>query len=149
MAREIIVDLVEHDAYDMDVKGHIVRVDQPEKVGGDNTGPTPTDLFVASLAGCVAYYGGRYLRDHDLDPELRVRTSYRMAFSPNRVSRVAISIEAPSITAEHQAAFTEAVSHCTVHNSLHQPPEVEIALDEPGVLAGAIATSGPAVAQNS
>ena len=128
MAREIIVDLVEHDAYDMDVKGHIVRVDQPERVGGSDSGPTPTDLFVASLAGCVAYYGGRYLREHGLDPDLRVRTSYRMALNPNRVSRITIAIEAPSIGAEHEAAFTEVVSHCTVHNSLHQAPDVEIAL---------------------
>ena len=31
-----------------------VRVDEPLSAGGDDTGPQPTDLFLASLASCMA-----------------------------------------------------------------------------------------------
>lgn len=127
MAREIVVTSAGGDAYDMDVKGHLVRVDQPEFAGGTNTGPTPTDLWVASLAGCVAYYAGKYLREHELPTDVTVRTIFKMGIGPARVSRIQMTVDAPGLPEEHRAAFDEAVSHCTVHNSLHEPPAVEIA----------------------
>lgn len=130
MAREMVIRSVAGDAYDMDVKGHVVRVDQPEVAGGTNTGPSPTDLWVASLGGCVAYYAGKYLRDHDLPTDVTVRTIYKMALGPARVARIQITVEAPGLPADQQAAFDEAISHCTVHNSLHQPPAVEISTTE-------------------
>jgi uncharacterized OsmC-like protein len=126
MAREIVVRSVAGDAYDMDVKGHQVRVDQPEFAGGTNTGPTPTDLWVASLAGCVAYYAGKYLREHDLPDDVTVRTVYKMAIGPARVGRVQMTVEAPGLPDDHRTAFDAAIGHCTVHNSLVQPPTVEI-----------------------
>ncbi|MET8897007.1 OsmC family protein [Streptomyces albogriseolus] len=51
---------VEQDAYTVDVRGHRLRVDQPLDAGGTDTAPTPTELFAASLATCVAFYAGRY-----------------------------------------------------------------------------------------
>ena len=48
---------VEHrgeDRFDINVRGHVLRVDQPRTDGGQDTAPTPTELFVASLASCVA-----------------------------------------------------------------------------------------------
>ena len=44
------------DRFDIAIRGHVVHVDQPESDGGSDTGPTPTELFVASLASCVAFY---------------------------------------------------------------------------------------------
>jgi uncharacterized OsmC-like protein len=60
---------VEHrggDQFDINVRGHLVRVDQPVKDGGEDTAPTPTELLIASLASCVAFYVRRYLARHDL-----------------------------------------------------------------------------------
>ena len=45
---------VEHrgdDKFDINIRGHVVRVDQPVKDGGEDTAPTPTELFIATLAG--------------------------------------------------------------------------------------------------
>ena len=33
---------------------HDLTADEPEKAGGDNTGPNPYDLLLASLAACTA-----------------------------------------------------------------------------------------------
>src|SRR5450759_5286628 len=60
---------VEHrgdDKFDINIRGHVVRVDQPVKDGGEDTAPTPTELFIASLASCVAFYARRYRARHDL-----------------------------------------------------------------------------------
>ncbi|MGA5016447.1 OsmC family protein [Streptomyces griseoincarnatus] len=67
---------VEQDAYTVDVRGHRLRVDQPLEAGGTDTAPTPTELFAASLATCVAFHAGRYLHRHGLPRTgLRVRAS--------------------------------------------------------------------------
>ncbi|WP_405522034.1 OsmC family protein [Streptomyces canus] len=54
--------------------------------GGTDTAPTPTELFAASLATCVAFSPGRHLQRHGLHRHgLRVRTKFpRTARSATR-----------------------------------------------------------------
>ncbi len=54
------------DRYRVTMGAHAITVDQPDT--GD-AGPTPTDLFVASLAACVAHYAGRFFARHGIAPE--------------------------------------------------------------------------------
>lgn len=35
---------------------HVVHTDQPREQGGDNSAPSPFDLFLASLASCAGTY---------------------------------------------------------------------------------------------
>jgi putative redox protein len=41
-------------AHDVEVDGHVVRMDEPPEDGGEGSGPRPTKLLGASLAGCIA-----------------------------------------------------------------------------------------------
>ncbi|MFI9617218.1 OsmC family protein [Streptomyces sp. NPDC052023] len=123
---------VEGDAYIVDVRGHQLMVDQPTDAGGRDTAPTPTELFAASLATCVAFYAGRYLQRHGLHRSgLRVRAEFTMA--PDRPARVAsvrvTVVPPPALSAQRHAALLAVASHCTVHNTLHQPPEITIGLE--------------------
>lgn len=129
MAREIVVTARGGDAYAIAFGPHTVVVDQPVSAGGTDLGPTPTEIFVAGLAGCVAYYGGKYLRENGLDPDLTVRMRYKWALAPSRVARIQLSVEVPGLTDEHRAGFDDAIAHCSVHNTLREPPVVEIAVN--------------------
>ncbi|MFJ8113881.1 OsmC family protein [Streptomyces sp. NPDC096132] len=123
---------VEGDAYSVDVRGHCLQVDQPLEAGGTDTAPTPTELFAASLATCVAFYAGRYLHRHGLPlTGLRVRTEFTMATDrPARVSSLRLVIVPPGALPERRrAALLAVASHCTVHNTLHQVPEIDIELE--------------------
>jgi putative redox protein len=40
--------------HSVEVDGHEMTVDEPEDVGGTNTGPSPTRLLTASLASCTS-----------------------------------------------------------------------------------------------
>jgi uncharacterized OsmC-like protein len=106
-------------------------VDQPTEMNGDDLGPTPTELFVASLASCVGFYARRYLHRHELDATgLSVEVSYAMATKPSRVGEVTLRIVVPAgVPMERQAALLAMAGHCTVHNTLTVTPEVRIALD--------------------
>jgi uncharacterized OsmC-like protein len=105
-------------------------VDQPEAIGGDDEGPTPTELFVASLASCVGFYARRYLARHRLDATgLRVEVAWDMATRPARVGEMTLRLVVPAgVPEERRAGLLAQASHCTVHNSLHQPPPVAIEL---------------------
>jgi putative redox protein len=111
----------------IDVRGHELGADQPVEDGGEDTAPTPTELFLASLTACVAFYAERFLRRHTLSTEgLKVSCSYGWATNPNRVGEINLTVEAPGITAAKREAFTRVIEHCTVHNTLEHPPEVRI-----------------------
>ncbi|MFJ3921740.1 OsmC family protein [Streptomyces sp. NPDC090022] len=130
-AHRLDVDHVEGDVYMIDVRGHRLRVDQPTDAGGTDTAPTPTELFAASLATCVAFYAGRYLRRHGLSCEgLGVRAEFVMASDrPARVAAVRIMIvPPPQLPAGRRAGLLAVASHCTVHNTLQRMPDIGIEL---------------------
>ena len=106
-------------------------VDQPAETVGQDSAPTPTELFVASLATCVAFYAGRYLTRHGYGRAgLAVSVGYDMASGrPARVGAVRLAVRVPAdLPPERWAALRAVVSHCTVHNSLAVPPPVTIDL---------------------
>jgi putative redox protein len=128
---QLSVEHVGNDRFTVRVRGHAVFVDQPREAGGFDTAPTPTDLFAGALASCVAFYARRYLARHHLPEDgLAVTASYAMADRPARVAEIAIAVAVPeTLSAEQRRALLAVASHCTVHNTLQQPPDVSIELD--------------------
>ena len=126
---------VEHrggDKFDINVRGHVVRVDQPIKDRGEDTAPTPTELFIASLASCVAFYARRYLARHNLSTDgLAVEATFDMGSKPARVARIAMRLIVPEgVPADRLDALLAVATHCTVHNTLSSEPEVSIILTD-------------------
>ena len=124
---------VEHrggDKFDINIRGHVVRVDQPVKDGGEDTAPTPTELFIASLASCVAFYARRYLARHNLPTDgLAVEATFDMGAKPARVAGIDVRLIVPEgVPAERLDALLAVATHCTVHNTLATKPEVSITL---------------------
>jgi uncharacterized OsmC-like protein len=132
---------VEHrggDQFDINIRGHVVHVDQPVKDGGHDTAPTPTELFIASLASCVAFYARRYLARHDLPTDgLAVQATFDMGAKPARVAGIDVRLIVPEgIPVERLDALLAVATHCTVHNTLACDPEVSITLvNSPVVLS--------------
>jgi uncharacterized OsmC-like protein len=125
------------DRFAITSRDHTFTVDQPLADGGEDSAPTPTELFVASLGACVAFYARRYLARHHLPSEgLAVSTSYTMGSRPARVSAITLDIDLPDgVPAERRDALLAVASHCTVHNTLEDPPEVTIELSAADIAA--------------
>jgi putative redox protein len=122
------------DRFELQVRGHRLLCDQPLADGGGDQGPTPTELFVASLAACVAFYARRFLARHDLDAAgLRVETHFTMsADRPARVDTITMRLLVPEpLAPNRRRALLAVVDHCTVHNSIRTPPHVRVTLAEP------------------
>jgi putative redox protein len=118
------------DRFAIAMRGHVVHVDQPREAGGEDSGPTPTELLLASLASCVAFYARRYLSRHGLDETgLGVVASAEMGSSPARVTSMTVSIQPPAtFPADRRPALLAVASACTVHNTLLASPAVAVVL---------------------
>lgn len=111
------------------IRGHDLVTDQPIDAGGDDVGPTPTELFVAGLASCVGFYAARFLRRHvRAESALSVACDFTMSTDrPSRVASVDLRVDVPAALSEAlQDALLRAADQCTVHNSLRTPPAVRI-----------------------
>lgn len=114
------------------VRDNLIQVDQPIEVGGGDAGPTPTELFVASLAACVAFATRRYLARHGLPADgLEVAATYTMSDRPPaRVTGVELRILPPTVIADdRRKALIAVAEHCTVHNTIMRTPEIRIGID--------------------
>jgi putative redox protein len=118
------------EAYTVHARGHQLLTDQPIRDGGRDMAATPTELFVTSLTSCVAFYAGRYLARHGISREgLQVSAEFDMATGPARVGAIRLRVRVPAGLPDKRAqGLLAVVSHCTVGNTLSQPPAVDIAL---------------------
>lgn len=128
---EMDVGYIDGESYEIAIRGHRVIVDQPADSGGADTAPTPTELFVASLASCVAFYAGKYLTRHGYSRTgLTVSASFEFAKDrPARVGEIRMRVKVPTDLPESRwPALAAVAGHCTVHNTMNNPPQVSIEL---------------------
>jgi putative redox protein len=115
------------------VREHALIVDQPQRNGDADGGPTPTEVFVAGLASCVAFYAGRFLARHDVALDgLAVSCDWAMAEDrPARVASIRLRIEVPGgFPPELRDRLLAVATHCTVHNSIECPPDIDVAVTD-------------------
>jgi uncharacterized OsmC-like protein len=122
------------DSFEAVVRGHALTVDQPLDDGGQDTGPTPVEMFVTSLATCVAHYAGRFLDRHGLDRgALRVTADHTMAADPPaRVATLTVDVDVPELPPARARALEAVASHCTVKNTLEHPPTLTVRIHGSG-----------------
>lgn len=123
------VDWRRNDRLTVHVRDHEVLVGEPEEAGGSDLGPTPTELFVASLAACVGYYAEIFLRRHGmLSEDFGVECSFAMSDDrPTRMASIDLSVTVPpGVDAQWHDALQRVVEHCAMHNSLRIPPAVRM-----------------------
>ena len=116
-------------AFAVAARGHRVICDQPPDNGGENSGLTPPELLLASLASCAGFYAAQYLNARKLPSDgLRVTVKAEKAFQPARLAAFHIDVYAGDLEARHEAGLLRAVKSCLIHNTLGASPSIDIAL---------------------
>jgi uncharacterized OsmC-like protein len=118
--------------YDITSGRHRIVTDQPPGEGQD-AGMSPVELFVGSVAGCVAYFVGRFCARHEIPREgLSVEADWSMAEGPHRIGRINLAIHLPHRLSQDLKEKLLKVAHgCTIHQSLVAAPTVAIKLNPP------------------
>ena len=116
--------------YDIVSGSHRIVTDQPVEDGGQDAGVSPVELFVGSVASCVAYFVGRFCTRHGISQEgLYVEADWDMVENPHRVGHIGLSVHVPhAFTPELKDRLLKVAYGCTVHHSLMIAPTIDITL---------------------
>jgi uncharacterized OsmC-like protein len=120
--------------YDITSGRHRIVTDQPVADGGQDAGMSPVELFVGSIAGCVAYFVGQFCARHDIPRDgLTVDAEWTMAEGPHRIGQVSLAIHLPHrLTPDLKDKLLKVAHGCTVHQSIAVAAKVAIKLNPHG-----------------
>jgi putative redox protein len=114
-------------AHDVELEGgHALRVDEPAEAGGTDTGPRPTQLLGASLAGCIAITVEMYAERKGWDVgavEVDVEVGYEGPV-PNDFE-VGLKLP-PSLSEEQRRRLLVIATKCPVHKVLAGQGHVKV-----------------------
>ena len=112
---------------------HQLVFDQPVSVpGGQDRGPSPLDVMVASVAACAHYFAAAYLQGRGLAVEgLTVEIDAEKERVPvSRIGRLIMRIKLPAgLSDRHIAGIERAIKSCPAYGTLLHSPSVDIEID--------------------
>lgn len=114
-------------AHDVEIEGgHVIRIDEPHEAGGTDTGPAPTRLLAASLAGCTAVTIEMYAARKGWDVG-RVEVDVDVEYRDGAPLLFAVTLRLPSeLSDEQRKRLLVVASKCPVHNLIAGETEVAI-----------------------
>lgn len=115
-------------AVDATFRGHTVRTDQPTAAGGDDTGPAPFDLFLASIGTCAGFYALRFCQQRDLSTDgLKVRLEPVRDLERARVGTIRLEVDLPEgFPRKYEKALLRSIDQCAVKRHVIEAPEFEV-----------------------
>ena len=109
-----------------------ILIDQPREKGGFNSGLSPIDHFIISMASCVATYVQSYCETSELDCHgMSVEATWELEQKPMRISKIDFDIRLPKADiGKKRTAVLKSADKCAIKNTLKNPPEITISLKE-------------------
>ncbi len=123
----IVARRVEGYAHDVELEGgHDLRVDEPLAADGTDTGPRPTQLLGASLAGCIAITVEMYARRKGWDVG-KVEVDVEMTYEGPVPNSFEVGLKLPGgLNAEQRRRLLVIATKCPVHKVLAGEAHVNV-----------------------
>jgi len=109
-------------------KGHVHKTDQPVTSGGDNSAPSPFELFLASIGTCAGVYVKSFCDQRNLPTE-NIKLVQSLIINPETKlpSNISIEIQLPADFPEkYKDALVNVAELCTVKRTIANPPVFDI-----------------------
>ena len=104
-----------------------IIVDEPESAGGTDSGPQPTDLFLASIASCFTLSMAHAAKKRGIElPGLRIRVVG--TYEGLKFTRVDVLIASDVPSSALEDLLSEAQRVCYVTNTLRQATELHFSV---------------------
>lgn len=105
-----------------------VHTDQPEKDGGENTAPSPLELFLASLGTCAGFYVASFCQSRSIPTgDIRIVQTVFRNDATHMVEKINLDIVLPpGFPEKYRAAVIKAADTCSVRKHLLSPPEIHV-----------------------
>lgn len=112
--------------HEVEVDGHHVVSDEPPEKGGNDEGPSPTRLLLASLAACTATTAEMYADRKGWELGSVEVEATRESGDREEPVRYAVEIRIPAPITDEQAERIKAIAaKCPVHRMLTGEVEIE------------------------
>ena len=109
-------------------KGHVHKTDQPVTSGGDNSAPSPFELFLASIGTCAGIYVKSFCDQRNLPTE-NIKLVQSLIINPETKlpSNISIEIQLPADFPEkYKDALVNVAELCAVKRTIANPPVFDI-----------------------
>lgn len=110
------------------VGNHVIKTDQPEKAGGDDSAPAPFSLFLASLATCAGIYVKSFCDQRGIDSS-KVKLTQKHHYNQEKrmVGKIEINVELPDDFPEkYKKSLSKVIDQCAVKKHIKDAPEFEV-----------------------
>ncbi|MBI5375668.1 MAG: OsmC family protein [Candidatus Schekmanbacteria bacterium] len=111
-------------------RDHEFVVDLPEQKGGKNEGPTPPEIFAASLGTCIGVYVTSYCNAKGINCKgLSLDVNWSVSDEQERIDKIEIEMTMPDEDyKEREKAILKTAGHCLIHNTLHTLPDIKLSI---------------------
>jgi putative redox protein len=122
----IVARRVQGFAHDVEVDGHTLRVDEPPEAGGEGSGPRPTTMLGASLAGCIAITVEMYAERKGWDVG-QVEVDVEMTYEGPVPTDFEVGLKLPAhLDEEQKRRLLVIATKCPVHKVLAGEAQVHV-----------------------
>ena len=124
---DLVVTIPGQRRVDVQVGGHVVHTDQPLDNGGEDTGPSPYDLFLASIGACAGIFIQGFCSKRGISTE-GISVVERPTFGDDGVLQsVALEIRVPpGFPDKYHAALINVVDGCSVKKAINAKPTFDV-----------------------
>jgi ribosomal protein S12 methylthiotransferase accessory factor len=109
-------------------KGHLHRTDQPVAEGGENSAPSPFDVFLASIGTCAGFYVKTFCDQRGIPADkIKLIQTLEVDREKHLISKIKIDIKLPpDFPEKYRESLINVAGLCTVKRTIANPPSFEI-----------------------
>lgn len=113
---------------DARLRGHTIRTDQPVAAGGEDSAPSPFELFLGSIATCAGIYALGFCQNKNIATEgMNISMEVERNNATGLIGKIQLNLQLPEgFPEKYKNAIINSMELCTVKKHLHNPPEFEI-----------------------
>lgn len=110
------------------INGHTIKTDQPVNAGGENSAPSPFELFLASIGTCAGIYVKGFCDNRQIPTEgIKIIQSAQYNKETGLPTDIKLDIQLPADFPEkYKASIINVAELCKVKKTIANPPIFEI-----------------------
>jgi uncharacterized OsmC-like protein len=124
------IDIAGNKKVDAHFRGFTLKSDQPVADGGDNTAPSPLEIFLASIGMCAGFYIVAFCQSRSIPTDnITLIQNVMRNDATHMVEKISIDIVLPpNFPEKYKSAIVKTAQSCSVKKFLDAPSEIQIAI---------------------
>jgi len=116
--------------FESKIGNHSIIIDVPPDMGGTDRGPTPPQIFIASLGSCIGAFVANYCNNTGIDTtDMTVDATFDKVEDPTRLVNIKVQVNLPHGDYEkRKKALLRVAEHCPVHETICNLEGIDITI---------------------